>query len=615
MKRLLVVLLSFLLIPVPNVSAATNTEMSDEELAEYFIFEEDTWWDYVNYVDFASDYDTSDITFVDDVEDATTRTESISCRIFRCFTLSSGQVYIDYYIENGNIYMDTYDGYDTDDLLVFSLDGIDEDQVDEVWGYLLGFESLSGYEASLQCGVDLGTYDYDGHELDSLQSTCTTFLKGVDDIEYRVVSVEYYLKGLGKVSTETKLYQDGEWQITYNVVLTNTSIELEDDGKEVIDTVVDEEEVNLAGDEDLSDQNIEDYFEFEDSTWWEYETTTTNYIDDSSATTRTVERNSDSDGLDGYLEDNVYYLSSFNGEDFEEPYVGFDLDGYSQSIRDEDYDAFGIDEDIWGEVDDMTVVCEYSLDDTMKVEMDNGEEYEDVAIFEECTLEFKLVESGAVMEMIVESSYIKNLGMVSSIARFYANNAVILQGSIELISTSLLEEATFTDVDADHDNYTAIEYLHAENVIAGYDDGSFKPDDTVNRAELLKILVEGQGMTPNEETYKNCFPDVTTDWYAKYVCYAKEQGWVSGYDDGFFRPADPVNKVEALKMLLNSQDVEIHVGDQSSFEDFSEGEWFAPYVAKAEGLGILEENGASFHPDNDRTRAGIAEELYRLLTL
>ncbi|MFA6023722.1 MAG: S-layer homology domain-containing protein [Candidatus Gracilibacteria bacterium] len=439
MKNILIALLS-LMLAVPGVLASANADMSDSELGEYFIFETGTWWDYVNYIDTASDYDTSEITFVDDIEDATTRAERLPCRISQCFSVGMGQIYIEYFIEDGKIYMDTYDGYDTNDFLVFSLDGLEDVQVDALWGYLLGYDSLSGYETSMQCSVDFGTYAYQGYEGDSIQHTCSTFLKGPDEVEHQVVSSEYYLRGVGKVLTETKLYQDGEWQITYSLVLNETSVDLEEveglteeaDGKEVIDTVV--EEMN---------------------------------------------------------------------------------------------------------------------------EEEEEEEEEEVVL--------------------------------------------------------AAEESSFSDVESDHDNYAAVEYLYEEGVIGGYEDGSFKPENTVNRAELLKILVEGQGITPDAELYKNCFPDVTTDWYAKYVCYAKSQAWISGYSNGYFLPADPVNKVEALKMLLNSQSIEITVGDQSSFDDFSENEWFAPYVAKAQALGILEETGSSFHADEDRTRGGISENLYRLL--
>jgi predicted DNA-binding antitoxin AbrB/MazE fold protein len=47
----------------------------------------------------------------------------------------------------------------------------------------------------------------------------------------------------------------------------------------------------------------------------------------------------------------------------------------------------------------------------------------------------------------------------------------------------------------------------------------------------------------------NCFPDVhSNDWFAPYVCYAKEHGIVKGYDDGMFKPNQNVAIVEGLKM-------------------------------------------------------------------
>ena len=75
-----------------------------------------------------------------------------------------------------------------------------------------------------------------------------------------------------------------------------------------------------------------------------------------------------------------------------------------------------------------------------------------------------------------------------------------------------------------------------------------------------------------------------------------------------------MNKVEALKMLLNSQEIDAETPDEKPFTDVAVEDWFAPYVAAAQELGLLEETGYSFSPDSNRSRAGIAEELYRLLT-
>lgn len=183
-----------------------------------------------------------------------------------------------------------------------------------------------------------------------------------------------------------------------------------------------------------------------------------------------------------------------------------------------------------------------------------------------------------------------------------------------VVTSAASSDLPFQDVVSTDSNYTAISYLYTNGIIKGYSDNTFKPDNTINRAELLKILVEGKDVTPDESTYSNCFPDVTTEWYAKYVCYAKQEGWVSGYPDGTFKPANTVNKVEALKMLLNSQSTVLVEAYQTKFDDVVTSEWFAPYVYTAESLGLLEESSGNFFPNVEMTRAGISENLYRILT-
>src|SRR3990167_1175709 len=52
-------------------------------------------------------------------------------------------------------------------------------------------------------------------------------------------------------------------------------------------------------------------------------------------------------------------------------------------------------------------------------------------------------------------------------------------------------EAAFTDLGEAHKNYEAITYLQENGILNGYDDGSFKPDNTINRVEFLKIILDG----------------------------------------------------------------------------------------------------------------------------
>ncbi len=186
---------------------------------------------------------------------------------------------------------------------------------------------------------------------------------------------------------------------------------------------------------------------------------------------------------------------------------------------------------------------------------------------------------------------------------------------IELDGT-LDEVEIFTDVTPQSDNSEAIAYLKENEIINGYDDGSFKPENTLNRAELLKILVESGGYNTDPETHKDCFTDVGSDWYAEYACYAKEEGWVNGYGDGSFKPSQEVTKSEAIKMLVEVLQVPLFDAMEMPFKDSQESDWHLDYLYTAQKLGILEEEGEEyFVPGKSILRKGISENIYRLLLL
>ena len=184
----------------------------------------------------------------------------------------------------------------------------------------------------------------------------------------------------------------------------------------------------------------------------------------------------------------------------------------------------------------------------------------------------------------------------------------------------LLTSTAFASVLSDingNKNETAITYLYDHGVIQGYPDGTFQPERTVNRAELLKILVGGKGVIPTTDTYNNCFPDVTDEWFAPWVCYAKTQGWVEGYPDGTFKPANEVNKVESLKMLVKSQEYVIPgvLTPTPLFDDVTSDQWYSIYIAACKAMGLLEETSGNFYPANPKTRAEISENIYRAMII
>ena len=159
----------------------------------------------------------------------------------------------------------------------------------------------------------------------------------------------------------------------------------------------------------------------------------------------------------------------------------------------------------------------------------------------------------------------------------------------------------------------AIEFLYEQGIVQGYEDGTFRPDYELNRAELVKFVAGVDGLELDAGEYQNCFPDVSEEWYAKYVCYAKSEGWIQGYPDGFFRPGNQVNKVEAVKIAVKAFGVTGGSQAVLPYSDVAGGDWYFDYLRVAYQNGLLEEKTGKYNPGANMTRGQISEIVYRVL--
>lgn len=201
-------------------------------------------------------------------------------------------------------------------------------------------------------------------------------------------------------------------------------------------------------------------------------------------------------------------------------------------------------------------------------------------------------------------------------------------GVLENITGEIMADSSqaFPDVSSDHNNYTAIKWMFNEGIVEGYPDGNFKPENSVNRAELMKMVVLMQPDVEIGGNYIDCFPDVQEEWFAPYVCYALELGWIEGYPDGSFKPENYVNRVEAVKIILNSM-MPADQWPEPTEEDFNVvmpsdlnmDEWYGGYMRFAVVKALLDnahmtenDDGTyNFYPDGDFTRMEVAEMLFR----
>ncbi|MBI4234766.1 septal ring lytic transglycosylase RlpA family protein [Candidatus Peregrinibacteria bacterium] len=195
-----------------------------------------------------------------------------------------------------------------------------------------------------------------------------------------------------------------------------------------------------------------------------------------------------------------------------------------------------------------------------------------------------------------------------------------------LTAFSPTTKAAFTDVEAEDMHYVAIGYLEEQGIISGYEDGTFKAHEKVNRAEALKMLTIAGGFFTETAPDKvntaihdfQSLPELFTDtpenaWYLPYLAAAKEKGIIEGYDDGSFRPEQNINLVEALKIYLSSFDNIIFPNlNNYIFLDTPENAWFTPYTAYSAQRGMLEINLENkIFPDQELTRGYLAEIIYR----
>lgn len=168
-------------------------------------------------------------------------------------------------------------------------------------------------------------------------------------------------------------------------------------------------------------------------------------------------------------------------------------------------------------------------------------------------------------------------------------------------------------------------------IVEGYDTGSgtiFRPDRSITRFELLKLALASNCMpiTAQHEPEDVAFSDTPytlprnappARLFRRNVIYtAQRTAIIEGYPDGSMRPDDPVNRAEALKILLNASRIEPAAGSGATigFSDVMVDAWFAPYVQSAQELTVIEGYpDGTFRPGQPITRAEAAKIILFLL--
>jgi len=168
---------------------------------------------------------------------------------------------------------------------------------------------------------------------------------------------------------------------------------------------------------------------------------------------------------------------------------------------------------------------------------------------------------------------------------------------------------TFPDVSLNYWAFTQIEDLVKRGVIAGYSDGTFKPDEIVTRGQFAKMLCLAQGI-PTDGS--NTFTDVKGHWAESYISALVTNGIIGGYPDGTFRPEARISRAEICSVIARAMDLSPG-SNKSSFPDI-EGHWAKNVIQLIASNGIVTGyTDGNFKPNASANRAEVSVIIYRTL--
>ena len=129
----------------------------------------------------------------------------------------------------------------------------------------------------------------------------------------------------------------------------------------------------------------------------------------------------------------------------------------------------------------------------------------------------------------------------------------------------------------------AVSTLSNAGIISGYPDGTFRPNAPITRAEMSKIIALFAKLNKSEDR----FNDIAGHWAEAYIKLAAGNGWIAGYPDGSFKPQQNITRAETMTMinrvLERVPSVESHLlpyNAMLTFPDCQSGQWF--YIAVQE---------------------------------
>ncbi|MGI6549505.1 MAG: IPT/TIG domain-containing protein [Syntrophomonadales bacterium] len=174
----------------------------------------------------------------------------------------------------------------------------------------------------------------------------------------------------------------------------------------------------------------------------------------------------------------------------------------------------------------------------------------------------------------------------------------------------------FSDVTSDNPNQPYITYVTKVGVISGFPDGTYRPASSLTRAQAAAIMVKSLNLDTAGITSSG-FRDVpASHWAAIVIGSAVRAGLLAGYGDGTYRPDQPLTRAEGISLIFRLTKSAVPPTALPLLQDVSAGHWAAPQIAAAlDAKMILLKSDRQFAPDVSMSRGELARALAMMLVL
>jgi hypothetical protein len=198
-------------------------------------------------------------------------------------------------------------------------------------------------------------------------------------------------------------------------------------------------------------------------------------------------------------------------------------------------------------------------------------------------------------------------GTISGTVMHFTKFAVI---AAEKATVPVVPEVELSDIKG-HWAEANITKLVTAQAITGYQDGTFKPDNSITRAEFATVLVKAYQLPI---TSGQVFNDTANHWAKDYISTAAANGIITGYSSTQFGPDDLITREQMAVMVIRAEGMEAPFNTTTFTDDANIADWAKESVAAASGYGIItgyEDN--TFKPKANLTRAEAVTVIARAL--